>query len=100
MFYVVYISMSRKSTHLIGHHLIGRSQRHSYNISDKRNIAMMEQHREKWLHELFQTLLTPHEQFEYINNLWLPIQSKIIKELVEEINNTPPKDWYDTWLMK
>ncbi len=92
--------MSRKSTHLIGHHLIGRSQRHTYNISDPRNIAMMENHREKWLHELFQTLLTPHEQFEYINNLRLPIQSKIIKELVNEINKTQPKDRYDDWLVK
>lgn len=48
----------------------------------------MDEKKERALHQLFWNLLTPHEQFEYINNLWLPIQSKIIKELVREINHT------------
>jgi hypothetical protein len=48
----------------------------------------MDEKKERALHQLFGTLLTPHEQFEYINKLWLPIQSKIIIELVQEINNT------------
>jgi DNA polymerase III delta prime subunit len=85
---------------IINHHAIWRSLYRDYNISDSRNLIPMEEIREKWLHALFNTLLEPHKQFEYINNLWLPIQSKIIKELVKEINTTSKDERYDEWLVK
>jgi len=85
---------------IIKHHWIWRSLHEEYNIDDKRNLIPMEEIRERWLHALFQTLLEPHKQFEYLNWLWLPIQSKIIKELVEEINNTDKNEWYAEGLIK
>lgn len=82
------------------HHIIWKSQREKYNISDPRNISVMRTVQHNWLHALFHTLNTPHEQFEFINWLWKPIQSKLIKELIKEINNVDIEDWYAPGIVK
>ena len=92
--------MRHNPRRIIKHHAIWRSLKDEYNINDERNLIPMEEIREKWLHALFDKLLEPHKQFEYINWLWLPIQSKIIKELIEVINNTPKEERYWEGLIK
>lgn len=82
------------------HHLIGRQHKEEFRIYDERNKVIIDVAKHNWLHNLFYPLNTPHEQFEFINSLRLPVQSKIIKELVDVINNTPVKDRYDDWLVK
>lgn len=89
-----------KKKDLNKHHMIWKQHRYLYNISDTRNIVRIDVIRHVALHNLFHTLNTPHEQFEYITWLRRPIQSKIIKELTDEINNTPIKKRYDDWLVK
>jgi hypothetical protein len=84
----------------VKHHAIGRSLKKDYNTEDPRNLIEMCEKRERGLHALFGTLLTPHEQFEYINGLWLPIQSKLIRELVEIINECPKHERYADGLVR
>jgi len=80
--------------------MIWKCKKEEYNISDPRNISRIEVIRHNWLHALFHTLNTPHEQFEFINWLWKPIQSKLIKDLVKEINSIEIEDWYAPGIVK
>ena len=82
------------------HHLIGRQHKNEFRIYDERNKVIIDVAKHNWLHNLFYPLNAPKSQFEYINWLRRPIQSEIIKELVDIINATPSDKWYAEGLLK
>lgn len=82
------------------HHKISKCMKADYNVENPVNIEMMEVTRHNALHALFQTLHTPKDQFMYINDLRLPVQSDYVRTLVEIINKIPVEERYQPWLVK
>lgn len=82
------------------HHKIWKCNRKWANVEDSRNKMTIERTRHDWLNSLFQCLQSPHEQLEYLRDMYDSILSDIAKQLFDELIGLNRKDFYSQWLVK
>lgn len=82
------------------HHKIWKCNRKRANINDERNKIVIRKVRHEWLNSLFQCLQSPHEQLEYLRDMYDSILSNTAKNLFDSLLSLNEYDFYAEWLVK